>query len=166
MLNELCKWGCNIMKKNWRMIFSTIVLGVILIIGYLIMNPDRWLPSIYPSLFPTYIDTIEANWNVTLPIPNSEKNIYSNRGSHGDGDAITELLYEIPTDIQKIKDLSNSWVIGEELRINEFPNWVQDLMRTESIDMDADYFFLQRDSRDFIIFKLNGNKLTIYESYI
>ena len=161
------KWivsgGVIFMKKKWRLILSSLIVGVILIVGYLIMNPEKWLPSLYR----TYIETIELNWDVTLPIPVSEKDIYSSRnGSHGDGDAITELLYDVPMDIQKIKDLSNSWVSGEELRINEFPNWVQDLLRTESIDKDADYFFIQKDSRDFIIFKLNGNKLTIYESYI
>lgn len=158
------------MKKKVITIFPIIIVGVILIIGYLIMNQERWLPilspSLYSILYPTYIKTIETNWDITLPIPESEKNIYSNRGFHGDGDAITELLYENAADIQKIKDLSNSWVSGEEFNINEFPSWVQDLMKMESIDMGAHYLFLQKNSSDFIIFKFNGTKLTIYESYI
>jgi len=155
------------MKKKWRLILSSLIVGVILIVGYLIMNPEKWLPSLFPSLHPTYIETIQLYWDVALPIPDSEKDIYSSRnGSHGDGDAITELHYEQPKDIRKIWDLSNRWVSGEEFSINEFPSWVQDLMRMESIDKGADYFFLQKDSHDFIIFKLNGNKLTIYESYI
>lgn len=40
------------------------------------------------------------------------------------GEAITELLYDNPMDIQKIKDLSNNWVSGEELNITELPSGV------------------------------------------
>ena len=149
------------MKKKRRMIFTTIIVGVLLTIGYIIMLPERWAPSLYP----TYIETIEANWNLSLPIPDGEKDIYSSRdGSHGDGDAITELHYDNPMDIQKIKDLSNSWVSGEKLNINELPNWVRELIR--DIDKSSSYFYLHKDSYDYIFFKLNGNKLTIYESYI
>lgn len=124
------------------------------------MWPERWAPSLYP----TYIETIDSNWNLSLPIPDSEKDIYSSRVDfHGDGEAITELLYDNPMDIQKIKDLSNNWVSGEELNITELPSGVQELIR--DIDKSSNYFYLQ-NSYDYIFFKLNGNKLTIYESYI
>ena len=139
---------------------------LILIVGYLFLYPEKWIPLLVPSLYPTFIETIDSNWNVILPIPNSEKKIMSDRGSHGDGDAITELYYETSMDIQQIKALSNSWVSGEKFNINEFPSWVQDLIRSESLDKGADYFFLEKNGQDFIIFTLNGNKLTIYESYI
>ena len=142
------------------MIFTTIIVGVLLIIGSIIMFPERWAPSLYP----TYIETIEANWNLSLPIPDSEKDIYSSRGSHGDGDAITELHYNNPMDIQKIKELSNYWVSGEELNITEIPSGVQELIR--DIDKSSSYFYLHKNSYDYIFFKLNGNMLTIYESYI
>lgn len=142
------------------MIFTTIIVGVLLIIGSIIMFPERWTPS----LNPTYIETIEANWNLSLPIPDSEKDIYSSRVDfHGDGDAITELQYDNPMDIQKIKDLSNDWVSGEEFNIAELPNGVRELII--DIDKSSSYFYLQ-DSYDYIFLKLNGNKLTIYESYI
>ncbi|MGE7604674.1 hypothetical protein ACQKL5_19725 [Peribacillus sp. NPDC097675] len=142
------------------MIFTTIIVGVLLILGSIIMLPERWAPSLYP----TYIETIEANWNLSLPIPDSEKDIYSSRVDfHGDGEAITELLYDKPMDIQKIKDLSNNWVSGEEFNITELPTGVQELIR--EIDKSSSYFYLQ-DSYNFIFFELNGNKLTIYESYI
>ena len=121
------------------------------------MFPERWTPS----LNPTYIETI---WNLSLPIPDSEKDIYSSRVDfHGDGDAITELQYDNPMDIQKIKDLSNDWVSGEEFNIAELPNGVRELII--DIDKSSSYFYLQ-DSYDYIFLKLNGNKLTIYESYI
>lgn len=46
------------------------------------MWPERWAPSLYP----TYIETIDSNWNVSLPIPDSKKGIYSSRFDfHGDG---------------------------------------------------------------------------------
>lgn len=154
------------MKKKWRLIFSSLILGLIIIVGYLFLNPEKWIPLLVPSLYPTFIETVESKWNVTLPIPNREKDIFFDRGFHGDGNSITELHYESATDLQQIKAQSNNWVSGEKFNINEFPSWVQDLIRSESLDKGADYFFLEKNGQDFIIFKLNGNKLTIYESYI
>ncbi|CAM5221268.1 hypothetical protein UACE39S_05250 [Ureibacillus acetophenoni] len=134
------------MKKKWRLIRSTLILGLIIIVGYLFINPDKWIPLLNPSLSPTFLETIESNWNVTLPNPDREEKIFSNRGSHGDGNAITELHYETSTDIQEIKALSNSWISGEDFNINEFPNWVQDLMRTESIEKECSLFLFRKGS--------------------
>lgn len=149
----------EVMKKK-QITFFTIVVFIV-VIGYIMAFPER----LFPNLYPTYIETIESNWNLSLPIPDSENTIYNARdGSHGDGDAITELQYNDGTDIERIKGLSNDWVSGEEFKISEFPTWVQDLIK--NIDNDASYFFLQDDGFDYIIFELKGNKLTIYESYI
>ncbi|WP_017187293.1 hypothetical protein [Alkalibacillus haloalkaliphilus] len=149
------------MKQKRKVIFITIIVGFVLIVGYIMAFP-KWL---FPSLYPTYIETIESNWNLVLPIPDSEETLYDTRGGfHGDGDAITELHYYEATDIKQIKALSNDWNSGEDLEIRYFPNRVQDLLK--KIDDDASYLFLQGDRFDYIILKLKDEKLTIYESYI
>ncbi len=134
-------------------------MSFILVIGYILTFP-QWL---FPSLYPTYVETIKSIWNLSLPIPESEIKIYNTRdGSHGDGDAITELHYNSETDIEHIKTLSNDWISGEKFKIGSLPDWVQKLIK---IDIDARYFFLQKNDFDYIILERKGNKLIIYESY-
>ena len=152
------RWGTkDFMKKKWKIIISLVIIAVLLIIGYVMTFP-KWL-------FPTYIETIESNWDISLPNPDSKKYILDSRGGfHGDGDAITELQYNHATDIQHIKGLTDKWVSGEKFEIKKFPTWVQDLIK--NIDKDAWYFYLQESKSDYIIFELKGNKLIIYESYL
>src|SRR5690606_35014638 len=78
----------SIMKKKWKIIFPIIV--VIILIGYIMTFP-KWL---FPNLYPTYIETIERNWGISLPVPDNKETIYNTRGGfHGDGEAITVLVY-------------------------------------------------------------------------
>ena len=146
------------MQKK-RPFFLIVIVSSILVMGYLITVP-KWL---FPSLYPTYIETIESNWNLTLPIPENEVDIHNSRGSRGDGDAITELHYD-ESDIEKIKALSNEWISGEVFETGSFSEEVRSLIN--EIDNDARYFSLQKSVSDYIIVKLKGNKVTIYESYI
>lgn len=148
------------MKKKWKIIFPIVV---IMLIAYIMTFP-KWL---FPHLYPTYIETIERNWGISLPEPDNKETFYNTRGGlFGDGEAITVLVYKQSSDIQYIKDISDSWVSGEEF-IEEIPSWmrnsVQDIMK--EIDNDAKYFYLRKDLTDYVIFKLKGNELTIYESY-
>ncbi|MDV2582931.1 hypothetical protein [Alkalibacillus haloalkaliphilus] len=149
------------MKKKRKVILITIIVVFILIVGYIMTFP-KWL---FPSLYPTYIETIESNWNIVLPIPDSEDTLYDTRGGfQGDGDAITELQYYDATNIEHIRALSNNWISGEDFKNKNFPIRVQDLLK--NIDHDASYFFVEDDRFNYIILKLKGEKLTIYESYI
>ena len=147
-----------LLKK--RTIFSTVILSFVLFLGYLLTFP-QW---IFPSLYPTYVETIESNWGLSLPIPDSEIDIFNSRGGfHGDGDAITELHYSNRSDLEKIKALSNEWRIGEKFERESFPASVRSLIK--EIDNDASYFFLQKSDFDYVILKLKDNTLTIFESY-
>lgn len=150
----------NIIMRKKQSIFLIVIMGFILVVGYLITFP-QWL---FPSLYPTFVETIESNWDLSLPIPEREIDIYNSRdGSHGDGDAITELHYNSDSDIEQIKTLSNEWISGEEFETGSFPEWVRSLIK--EIDNDANYFFLQKSDFDYIILELKDKKVTIFESY-
>ena len=141
-----------------RPIFLIIIMCFILMIGYVFIFPEKFFES------PTFLETIEANWGLSLPNPDKELYLMSSRdGSHGDGDAIHELYYNNSADIEQIKALSNEWISDEEFDKGIFPEWVRSLIK---IDKDASYFYLQKYESDYIIFELKGNKLKIYESYM
>ena len=97
------------------------------------MTLPKWL---FPSLYPTYIETLETNWDLALPNPVSKETKFNSRsGFHGDGDAITELHYENDEDIKYIKSLLNDWISSDELDINQYPDRVQALIKL--FDEDA-----------------------------
>lgn len=148
------------MKKN-MIFYITIFVVILLIIGYFSMNTNRWLSS----LGPTYTEAIESNWDVRLPTPDSINYVLSNRGWQGDGEAIAELYYEQSVNIQEINELSEKWVSGEEFVNEQLPNWVESLVNSENIEIDAKYFYMKTNGNDYIVFKLNGHKLTVYETY-
>lgn len=115
----------------------------------------------------TYIGTVKTNWGVSLPKPDHQTTIMSNRGGiQGDGDAVTELQYNSQSDITKIKSLSKNWTDGttfekEEKTISEN---IGDVIK--HVDPKAKYFYLRKNnSLDFVVFELNGYTLTVYESY-
>ena len=143
-----------------RPIFFIIIMSFILMIGYVFLFPEK----VFKFEFPTYLESVEGNWGLSLPVPDKEVSLFSSRsGPHGEGDAIHELYYNNSADIEKIKALSNEWIIGEEFDKEIFPEWVRILIK---IDKDASYFYLQEYESDYIIFELKGNKLKIYESYM
>ena len=142
-----------------RSIFIVIIMCIIIGIGYIFIFPEK----VFKFEFPTFLETLEANWGISLPNPDKEVYLLSSRdGSHGDGDAIHELHFNNSADIEQIKALSNEWIIGEEFNKEIFPEWVRTLIK---IDKDAGYFYLQKHD-DYIIFELKDNTLKIYESYI
>ena len=120
-----------------RSIFIVIIMCIILGIGYVFIFPEK----VFKFEFPTFLETLEANWGLSLPNPDKELYLFSSRdGSHGDGDAIHELYFYNSTDIEQIKGLSNEWIIGEEFDKEIFPEWVRALIK---IDKDAsDFYFL------------------------
>ncbi|MDQ0233275.1 hypothetical protein [Metabacillus malikii] len=150
------------MKNKRKMAFASIILVFLFIFGYITTLPE-WL---FPNVYPTYIETIETNWNVTLPMPDHEKILYNTRVNsfHGDGESITELHYENPTTLQAIEKLAESWHRVDETTLKAFPEGVQELIKKR--DKSASYFYLEEDGFDYIIFGIKGNKVTIYESYI
>ncbi|MGN7477256.1 hypothetical protein ACTHOQ_05315 [Solibacillus silvestris] len=148
------------MFKKQR-IFMVVIMGFILVAGYVLTFP-QWL---FPGLYPTFVETIESNWGLSLPPPEKEVDIYNDRGGfHGDGDAITELYYNNESDVELIKALSKEWVSGEKFETESLPERVLSLIK--ETDKDASYFFLQESGFDYIILELKGNKVTIFESYI
>ena len=142
-----------------RPIFLIIIMCFFLGIGYVFLFPEK----VFKFESPTFLETVEGNWGLSLPVPDKEVYLFSSRdGSHGDGDAIHELHYNNSADIEQIKALSNEWIIGEEFDKEIFPEWVRTLIK---IDKDASYFYLHKRD-DYIIFELKDNKLKIYESYM
>lgn len=149
------------MDQKWKIIISTIVVVCLFMLGGFIVF-SNWF---FSNLFPAYIETIELNWDVSLPPPNHKKTIESPRGGfHGDGDAITELQYDQAKDIENIKELSDSWINGKMLEAALFPDRIGELL--SDVDHEAEYFYLKKNGTDYIIFELKGKKLTIYESYL
>ena len=143
-----------------RSIFIVIIMCIMLGIGYVFIFPEK----VFKFEYPTFLETLEANWGLSLPNPDKEVYLLSSRdGSHGDGDAIHELHFNNSADIEQIKALSNEWITGEAFDKGLFPEWVRSLIK---IDTDASYFYLQKSELDYIIFELKDNKLKIYESYI
>lgn len=128
--------------------------------GSVALFPEKF----FPSLTPTYVETIQSNWSVTLPNPNKLVYLLDNRtGSHGDGEAITELYYANSTDLDAIKAISSDWVGGEQFDISTLPDSIQNLLA--EVDDQALYLLLQEDM-NYLIIKLEDDKATLVESYI
>ena len=141
-------------------ILSMLSLLFIFVVSSVVLFPEKF----FPSLTPTYVETIQSNWNVTLPTANKLVYLLDNRtGSHGDGEAITELYYANSSDLNTIKAISNDWVYGEQFDINVLPDSVQNLLG--DVDDQALYLVLKEDM-DYLIIKLEDDKATLVESYI
>lgn len=149
--------------KKWRpFLFSTFSAVILLIIGTFIFYPERFFPD--ASL--TYAESIKTNWGLTIPDPDQETTIKNERFAHGDGETITELYYEKSTDLQSIKNLSNSWMTGKEFeeKKKDLPPWIDDLIK--EVNSETSYFYFKKDHNDYLILELRGNNVTVYESYI
>ena len=141
-------------------IFSIVSLILILGIGSVVLFPEKF----FPSLFPTYLETVQTNWNLTLPTPDKTVYVLDTRGGpHGDGEAITELYYTNPNDLETIKALSPNWVDGEHFDTSKLPEDVRDLLG--EVDDEAQYILFHEDL-DHLILKLEEGKLTLIESFI
>lgn len=151
------------MKKKWKIIWSAFIAAILFMMGMVIVFPEKF----FPDISSTYAEVIKTNWGIVIPDPDQETTVKNEREFHGDGETITELKYEKPGDIQSIKNLSPSWMNGEEFEKakKEFPPWISDLIK--DADKDAEYFCLQKnEDDDYIIFELKGSNVTIYESYM
>lgn len=139
----------------------SVIIGLI-IASVIIVFPNKF----FPNLFPTYIQTIKANWGISLPKPTHITTIKNSRGGmQGDGTAITELQYKNQNDIQSIKNSSNSWVNFDTFikEKNKFNPPMQKLLN--NIDKNARYFYLKKNGTDYVVFQLQGHTLIVYESY-
>lgn len=141
-------------------IFSIVSLILIIGIGSVVLFPEKF----FPSLIPTYLETVQTNWKLTLPNPDKTVYLLDNReGPHGDGEAITELYYTNPNDLETIKALSPNWVDGEHFDTSKLPEDVRDLLG--EVDDEAQYILLYEDLNHLIL-KLEEGKLTLIESFI
>ena len=159
-----------------------IILGIIVII--LISSIVTYI-KLKPIIFPSYIECVEINWKIKLPKPHEVILVGSTRGGfHGDGDEINELIYNNEEDLDTLNN-SFKWFNYEEIPFNISYNGIMLLggIGTRNVkgtnipdgnpqsiigqlSKEAKYFYVDKnDKSDFIIFILEGNKLTIYESY-
>jgi hypothetical protein len=159
-----------------------IILGIIAII--LISSIVTYI-KLKPIIFPSYTECVEINWKIKLPKPHEVILVGSTRGGlQGDGDEINELIYN---DAENLQDLNNSFkwfnyenipfkisyngimLLGDRERINDMEidlSGGNPQKIIEKLNKEAKYFYMDKnDKSDFIIFILEGNKLTIYESY-
>jgi hypothetical protein len=159
-----------------------IILGIIVII--LISSIITYI-KLKPIIFPSYTECVEINWKIKLPKPHEVILVGSTRGGlQGDGDEINELIYN---DAEDLNTLNNSfkWFNYENISFKISYNGIMLLggigtmnvtgtnipdgnpqKIIEKLNKEAKYFYMDKnDKSDFIIFILEGNKLTIYESY-